>query len=295
MALRLRKTFPPGTFIPTPQRFIAIAQLCLAFSLMLWYVVQPFMGEYFALRSRMLLYEYIMGTSDILKNRQDQKDKLKRQSQRFGQLPLAEQQLLQEDYHQLQTIAGRSFFKKIEGGLKVLIQGIPPFEQAWIFFSITIAILILLKREGAKEAAWLLPLIVIAYAVDNQFTGKVSLPFPDEALFPTEEIIFHHYLHEPLASTPLQQKEQLERGWAFYLIQNWASQKNEGDKNVLEEAEFNFTLARLKLLHIQSHSDWLFPFQEKLSWFSLSLYFLWNGLFAWVVSRSVPQLPDMIR
>ena len=64
----LRKTFPPGTFIPTSQRLMAIGQLCLVFSLMLWYMIQPFMGEYFALRSRMLLYEYVMGTSEILKS-----------------------------------------------------------------------------------------------------------------------------------------------------------------------------------------------------------------------------------
>ena len=63
MTRRRKKTFPPGTFIPTPQRLMAIAQLCIAFSLLLWYAMQPFMGEYFDLRSRMLLYEYAMGTS----------------------------------------------------------------------------------------------------------------------------------------------------------------------------------------------------------------------------------------
>ena len=51
-----------------------------------------------------------------------------------------------------------------------------------------------IKREGAKSAAWILPLIVLAYAVDNQFTGKSPSSPPDYQLFPTEEKIVQHYL-----------------------------------------------------------------------------------------------------
>jgi hypothetical protein len=268
---------------------MAIAQLCLAFSLMLWYMAQPFMGEYFALRSRMLLYEYVMGTSDILKAREGQEAKLERQSQRFQALPQMEQQLLKEDYQQLQAHAKRPAWRKIEDGLRVLIRDIPPFEQAWIFFSITIAILILLKKEGAKQAAWILPLIVLVYAVDNQRTGKSSFSSPDDSLFPTEELIVERYLKEPLAASPLVQKEQLERGWQLYLIDNWSSGLKEGDP--LEEAEFNFTLARLKLLHQQPRSEWLHSFHQRLQPLTLFIYFLWNGLFAWVVSRPLCVYP----
>ena len=83
MSSRPRKSFPPGTFIPTSQRLMAIGQLCIALSLMLWYMTQPFMGEYFALRSRMLLYEYVMGTSDISKTKNGQEEKFERRRERF--------------------------------------------------------------------------------------------------------------------------------------------------------------------------------------------------------------------
>lgn len=284
MSSRSRRTFPPGTFIPTSQRIMAIIQLCLAFSLLLWYMMQPFMGEYFALRSRMLLYEYTMGTSEILKARTGEDVKMIRQTQRFNQLANEEQQLLKNDYKQLQDYAKRPTLKKIEDGMRLLIQDIPPFEQAWIFFSITIAILILLKREGAKQAALILPLIVAAYGIDNQLTGKLPSPSPDYGLFPTEEFILRRYLDEPLAATPLAQKEQLEKGWKQYLLENWSSDRKTSDS--LEEAEFNFTLARLKLLHAQPRSEWLHTFHEKLGPLFLILYLLWNGLFAWVVSGS---------
>ncbi len=167
-----KKTHSPDPSIPFLQRLMVILQLCLAFSLMLWYLIQPFMGEYFVLRSRMLLYEYVMGTSEILKGRPGQEDKLVRQSQRFEQLPEARRQMLEWDYQMIKNYAQRPAWQKIKDGLRILIQDIPPFEQAWIFFSIVIGILILLKIEGAKQAAWLLPLIVLAYMADNQLTGK---------------------------------------------------------------------------------------------------------------------------
>ncbi len=285
MSVRSRKTFPPGTFIPTSQRLMAIGQLCLAFSLMLWYVIQPFMGEYFSLRSRMLLYEYVMGTSDILKSRKGQEEKIERQTKRFQQLVESEQQLVKTAYQQLQAYAKRPTFQKLKDGIQTLIQKIPPFEQAWIFFSITIAILILLKVEGAQSAAWLLPLIVLAYAVDNQLTGKSPSPHPDSTLFPTEERIIEHYLNEPFSSSPRQQKEQLEKGWKRYLIENWSTNHTENEEVRVEEGEFRFTLARLNLLHGQPRTEWLNNFHKKLGPFFLFLFLLWNVLFARVVSR----------
>jgi hypothetical protein len=252
---------------------------------MIWYLAQPFMGEYFALRSRMLLYEYVMGTSDILKGRIGHEAKMQRQEQNFLKLQAAEQQRLKNDYRELQIYAKRPALKKIEDGLYRLTHHIPPFEQAWIFFSVTIAILILLKIEGAKQAAWILPLIVVAYAIDNQLTGTYPSTSPDDVLFPAEEFIIQKYLDQPLASAPLEQKKQLETGWKNYLIDNWSSELRTNEKEQLENAEYRFTLARLNLLHNQSRSEWLHIFHEKLGPLSLVFYLSWNILFAWICSR----------
>lgn len=286
MSSRSMKNFPPGTFIPTSQRLMAIIQLCLAFSLLLWYIAQPFMGEYFHLRSRMLLYEYVMGTSGGVKANADLEEKLSRQAQRFVQLSNLDQEWIRKDYQYLQIYAQRPFFQKVEDGLRRLIHHIPPFEQAWIFFSITLAILILLKVEGVKQAIWLLPLIVFFYALDNQLTGHPQSRSPDYELFPTEEMIVQRYLKGSLPPTFFEQKEQLESGWKKYLIDTWSSHLNEKDSYPLEEAEFNFTLARLKRLKNQPLSEWLNLFHEKLGYFSLFIYLLWNGWFAWMVTQS---------
>lgn len=283
MPPRRRKEFPPGTFIPPPQRLMAIGQLCIAFSLLLWYGVQPFMGEYFALRSRMLLYEYVMGTSELLK-KNGQEEKLERQANRFQLLPENQKNIVIQDYQLIQEYATRPPFQKMLDGLHLLILEIPPFEQAWIFFSITIAILILLKMEGAKSAAWLLPLIVVAYSIDNQVTGKISSS-PDLKLFPTEEIIIKRYLAEPLPASPLEQKQHLEKGWKNYLIDQWSIDQEKDENQRFEKAEFHFTLARLNVLHAQPRSEWLNTFHEKLSLVSLLFFLAWNVLFAWIVSR----------
>ncbi|WP_068468492.1 hypothetical protein [Candidatus Protochlamydia phocaeensis] len=289
MPRKRSKELPPGTFIPFPQRLLAIIQLCLAFSLILWYATQPFMGEYFSLRSRMLLYEYVMGNSEIVKKQLHQEDKLQRQAQRFARLPQAERQKVLEDYQALHLYATRPALKKIEDGLRALFLEVPPFELAWLCFSVVIAVLLLLKVEGAKQAAWLLPLITLTFALDNRLNGHPSYQSPDYALFPTESFLIEHYLKEPLGHTPSEQKEQLQKGWEQYLVEQWSPpllKEGISGKQQLEEAEYAFTLARLDRLHGQAPSNWLVTFREQLSSFRLALYLAWNLFFAWMMNRS---------
>lgn len=263
------------------QRFLIIIQLCLAFSLILWYAFQPFMGEYFALRSRMLLYEYVLGTSDIVKNKMQQADKLNRNARRFAELKEADRDVIKQDYQQWQNYAQRSAWAKILDGMKVLFLRIPPFQLAWMFFAAVICILLLLRKSEAKLAAWLLPIIALAYAVDNQASGYELLKMPDEVLFPSESVIVNEYLH---ATDKLGiSKDQLQEGWENYLVANWGG-SGEVKADKLEEAEFNFTVARLMLLKEQPPNIWLASFHEKSPLWLLALYFLWNVYFARAVN-----------
>lgn len=283
MKTQQRKEIPPEAFIPTPQRILAIIQLSIAFSALLWFFMQPFMGEYFTLRSRMLPYEYIMGTSPLLKKDELSGKKLERNSNRFQTLSDDQQQILLMDYRELSDYASRPAIQKIVDGAKVVLLTIPPFEFAWIVFSIIISILILLKYEGARAAAWLLPLIVIAYSLDNQLTGY-SVTAPDTSLFPSEERVLREYLEEPLATSPLKQKEQLERGWKNYLIREWSGDVEGTYEQKVEEGEFYFTLERLNLMHGQPRSEWLNTFHERLNPLILLLFLVWNLFFAYSMS-----------
>lgn len=270
MFKKRKKEFPAGTFIPTPKRILAIIQLCLAFSLILWYVSQPFMGEYFSLKSRMLLYEYAMGTSEINSSAN---------GERFSLLSPAQQQSILTDYKALQKQASRPFLTKLTDGFSILLIKVPPFELAWMFFSVVIAILLLLKVEGAQPVTWLIPLIALAFGLDNQFSGTAKSIDPDATLFPSEQTIVEQYLKEPLSSSWSKQQEQLAHGWNQYLIDQWSPEKQ------LEEGKFNFTLARLQKLNGQQQKEWLFPFNEKRHPFILLSYLLWSVFFAWTMTR----------
>lgn len=266
------------------QRFLVILQLCFAFSAAIWYATQPFMGEYFSLRSRMLIHEYVMGKSDLLKNQKQQGDKLERNAERFSLLPAADQKAIVDDYRQLQNFAQRPALAKILDGVRILLLNVPPFQLAWIFFSALIGILALLKVPGAKNAAWVLPLIALAFAVDNRLTGHTAMPPPDTSLFPDEHLIVQEYLSPARELS----QEGLQEGWNNYLIAHWSSPEQISQSEQLESAEFNFTRARLMRMINQPPNSWLASFDEKSSLGLLGLYFGWNLYFAWILNRRYP-------
>lgn len=280
-----RKEFPLGTFIPTPQRVLTIIQLCLAFSLLLWYMTQPFLGEYFQLKSRMLMYEYVLGSSDFLKS-PEQQDRLQNNGKRFALLEKEEQQSIQNRYLRLQNISTRPILTKIKEGIQTVLWKVPPFELAWIFFTIFTSILILKKVQNARRTAWLLPVIVLAFSLDNQISGKKFSPPSDLSLFPKEEVLVQKYIQAPLSSNLREQQKQLKIAWEDYLIDQWSqADSSYSHKERLEEAEFAFTLARINASPKEAEKGQN-SFHEKSNSLLLGLYFLWNFLYAWRINKT---------
>jgi hypothetical protein len=268
---REKKVFPPGTFIPTPARIAAILHLCLAFSLLLWIMSQPFMGDLFAVKSELVLYDAVLAQEELVR-----------------QLPLEEAQWLREQYEALKAQLQIPFFDKLKMMWNLLLVKTPPLELAWLFFSILISLLLLLRYEGAAQACWLLPIIVFAYSWDNQWNASKAPKALDYALFPSEEMIIRDYLDTPLSPKISEQKEALTRGWKRYLIENWARETPSNDLHItskqLEKGEFAFTMARIKaraqnkILAIDA-----VPYRQSL-WI-LALYLFWNCFFASVAMR----------
>lgn len=269
---RAKKYFPPGTFIPTPARVMAILQLCIAFTLILWNASAPFMEDLFNIKSKMVVFHYVMGMTQP------------ENSHRFNQLPAPIVDKITRDYKELQEQLSRSFFEKIESAFKRILFEIPPFELAWIFFSIVISILLLLRIEGAIQTVWLLPLLAGAYAVDNRFNGNARKPTQEELLFPSEAYIVHHHLTEPLSQNIFEQQTQLQKGWELYLIENWAKQipSNESTlfRRQVAQGEFNFNVERLQRMAKEIDKT---PLRE--SNLLLALYIFWNLSFALIVNQ----------
>ena len=167
---RVKKDYPADTFIPRPARICAIIQLCLAFSVLLWNISEPFIGEIFTLKSKLLLYHDVMGIPSP--NQGIHKERLIRNAERFKVLSKQMQEQVAKNSQFLQKQLQRSFWDKLKSVAILFAYKISPFELAWIFFSIVIVIMLLKKVEGASQAVWLLPILVACYAADNRLSNK---------------------------------------------------------------------------------------------------------------------------
>lgn len=270
---KVRKTFPPGTFIPTPARLAAIVQLCLAFTLLAWQGSLPFMGELFATKYKLLVYQHLMGK------------KIDGHATRFASLP--EKTQILKEYELLQRDLETSFLAKIKRAVTGL-WNLPLFEKAWIFFAILLPILLLKRVEGAAQIVWILPILALAYGLDNRIHGLAPRKTAEERLFPSEERILQNYVGAPLKPSIIEQQKQLQLGWQTYLIKEWAKEEPSQDEQQFlhqaEKGDFAFNLARIKAL---KEPRSLRPKQEPIS--LLALYLFWNLSFALIVTKSLKQ------
>ena len=272
-----KRCFPQGTFIATPLRVIAILQLCLSFTCLAYFAGYPFMGELFEIKSSKVLYEAVIGKGD---------DAI---SHHFSKLPYIQRRNIEDQYHNLQQKLEKPVGDKLKQSINILISEIPPFEKAWLAFSIAISILLLLRIEGAATAAWILPLIVLLYSADNIAYGLPNENMEEKALFPSEHLIVTEYLEKPLSSNILEQKEQLLGGWNTYLIKEWAQEKPSEDDVIFQDQAkkggFYFNLERIEALKSKQYGSDTTQFRQKVPPFLLLTYLLWNIFFAWFINR----------
>ena len=201
------------------QKMLVITQLCLAFSLALWILFDPFMGEHFRIRGDLLLIENIQGDSALAARVEPlYRDRLLGQQALFHSLNNEEQRQIHAGRTLLQSRIETPFSQKALAGLYYFLVKTPFFELAWIFFSIVISILCLKGRDGAKAALFLLPLTVILYAADAGYRNSSQT----KNLFPSEEELVTGYLKQPLSADLSLQKAELQRGFDLYLVEKWA-------------------------------------------------------------------------
>lgn len=265
---KIPKEYPPGTFIPTPARVMAILHLCLVFTVLVWIAGYPFTGKLYEIKSRLLVYDQVLGNHYFSLVPEKQKHEI-----------LIAQDVLQQQLKQ-------SFKHKAIDSLRGLMN-IPITQQAWLILSIAIPILLLKRVEGSVQAVWLLPLAMLALTIDNRWHGQEGSSPKDAALFPTEEYLINAYIKKPLSSNILEQHAQLKEGWDKYLVYEWASETPSQDLGILQKqlnkGNFEFHLARLHLMDKM-------PQQEpniKKSYYFLGLALFWNLSFALIANRTL--------
>ncbi len=280
-------------FLPFKIRIIVIIHLCFVFTVISAYATYPFMGKYFFSKSKINILKDILGKipeKDPSSYGLDVslKERRERNSFRFLLLDTKLQNHLKSYYQEVKEDLSLSLGQKAKIAIKLVILGIPPYIQAWCFFSIILCILLLKRQKEAVYGCWILLLIVLLFAIRMDSQGKIANDTHDE-LYPKEEFIAQYYLDQPLGKKISEQYQQLKKGWERYLICEFAGQKPSQDPALyalqLEEGEFHFHVAELNRDYLSGSlkNQVLFlPFQQKQSPLQLTLYFVWHLFFSFV-------------
>lgn len=286
-AKRQRKQIPPEIFISKPARICAIIQLCLAFTVIIGTLLQPFAGDLFTVKSKLLLYKNVMGIptpDEPLAN-----DSLAAHHKEwFNGLEAEQQQAILRQYHKWQSKLSHSFWEKTVQAFRKLALRVPAFEQAWILFSIILSVMLLKRVPGAREAIWLLPLITVFYALDNRLYGQSMHEVGDAKFFPSEKILVERYIPtQSLSSDVFEQKTQLTQAWKLFLIHEWSREVPSQDLNVFEfQAEKGaFAFNAFRLSQSDGSEDHFF---YKQSFLTLFIFIFWNIFFAFQALRITP-------
>ncbi len=275
---RVKKTYPPDTFVETPLRVMAIAQLCIAFTIICWNLSIPFMGDHFILQRKVKLVKHVTTNEAVLGDQS-----------RFNRLPNTIKKEIINLETRLKKQGTVSIIEKAEKSLWHLLVEVPAFELAWIVLGVAVSIMVLKKREGARQAAWILPLLACAYLIDNTFFG-VTPPLPDEAkVYPSEEFLLKNFLNKPLESRIDRQKEQLKDAWNRYVVVEWAKEVPSDNSSTfqkqVEEGEYQFTVARVLAMAREKEKRIRKPLLVKEPLPFLLLYVCWNVGFAYLCTR----------
>lgn len=244
------------------KKILIVFHLIFAFSFFSWLLMKPYVMEVVSRKSQRALYEMIMERETLFQN-----------------LSHHEQSSIQEGYKAVSKQHGPSFVQRL--GRLFFIET-PSFALAWIFFSILICLLLLFHIDGAKMAAWILPLLVVGYGYFLYASPKTPKP----GLFPSEQYVRETYLGGEGGNS----RERLLEGWHLYLIQEWAKEIPSEDKAAFEQQVdkglFAFNIARLQWIRDGKGDEVVAAgFTAPPSFFRVISYFLWNLLFAWIINR----------
>lgn len=269
--------------LTTFQKTLVIVHLCLAFTVLLWVLFDPFLGQHFRIRGDILLIENLRGDKELQEKVSVQDREILEQNNALWHNlePEIRSRILAAENNLIAQIHA-PFWQKAYTGFNQLLVKTPFFELVWIFFSLFIGILCLKGNEGAKRASFILPLIVMLYAVDQAQKGEKGAQNP----YPTEKEIIEKYLKHPLSDDLLTQKQELLYGFDLYLIEKWAHEAPSATptafkKQVIKGA-FAFNLAQVEQ---RVATGFQTPVRNEHSAL-LIIYFMWNFFLAIALIRN---------
>lgn len=264
------------------QRVLIILHLCLAFVILLYLLLFPFLGAHFSVRSDLLIVESAMGKSSLLdaispSHPSASSADLSYKRQSFPSLSIEDQKLLLDTEAELHREMNLSFIERA-AKFGTLFISIPLSLWGWLLLSFYLSVRLLRGKETAALAIWLLPLLASLYVLENSYRGK---PSPLEQLIPDEAVLLHAKSVDDMEGLSWIEKEQarLKSAWKHFLVAHYGDPDVEPQAKREALAERNFQVAWVKLLP----QNRFLPLQEKHSSLVLLLFIGWNLFFAWKI------------
>jgi hypothetical protein len=242
---------------------IIIVHLCLAFTYLIWSLLQPPLRDHLFKKAELSLYQNIFERKEL-----------------FDKLEPNRREMIEEGFQKATHQSKRPY-------LQTLSETFSAISFVWIVFSIAIGLLLLFHIPGAREAAWILPCCVLFHFF---LLWKAPVQFPQESLFPSEEYVKRNYLPYPSSERFGDQRKELLEAWHRYLISEWAYENPSLNKEIfqlqVDRGLFAFNIKRIENLQ-KDPSQHLFTgfIQSKSSFVQLIVYLAWNIFFAWIVKK----------
>ncbi len=274
----------PAAYPTFRMKLLAILQLCIVLSYMLWIFGWPFLGEVFTHRSRELVFQTVMGRGELAVKYLGEAQREANQA-RFATLPVEQQQLIQRASQIQAQDLSRPFLIKIFSGVQGILE-LPPLFIAWLVFGLLLPIWVLKAKPWIRGAVWLLPFITLLYAIDNrQFGGE--LIDPEASLYPAEESLIVNYGNGRLSTSIAEQHVELKEAWDRYLVAEWSKNAAEPYEDKLQAGNYYFQAARAERIAAAPIPSLQKKFSAKDSFWLLGVFLFWNLLFALICSQKI--------
>ncbi|MCB1114276.1 MAG: hypothetical protein KDK62_05925 [Chlamydiia bacterium] len=254
-----------------------ILHLSFAFSLFLWVLFDPFMGEHFRMEQDRLLIKNLKGDASLYsKASPSETQELKAFSKLWDRMEPGEKEFYEHEIRRFESLFEKPSLDRFFNGVFRLVFKTPFYLTAWIVLSVVISILCLKGRKRGYQTVFVLPLLVILYALDSR-------PSYEEPFIPKESVLVKKYLTVAPTGSLIEQKEKLSQAFNQYLVETWAKETPSKDPAIfqLQLAKGKFGLNKAKLLR-RIKNNFETPITKEAPFF-LWAYLIWNSLVVFIL------------
>lgn len=204
------------------KKILVIFHLCFVCSWLCIYLGRAFLGEYFTIHSRLLLYEYVLA----IPTPQVTTDQRILREQASAELSSQVRSQFTSEYLALLHYANRPVWQKMGEGIFFLSTKVPFIESLWILSSLVLGIALLKEKPNAAYAAWFLPCLILT----QLWLFPPKTPHRTEASLPTESWLLSHYSQKTLPSSFAGQHQVIQAAWEDFLLQEWSAAPSSAER-----------------------------------------------------------------